>query len=103
MFRLVKGPDNEAAFFLLCDNRSCMEARRGNAMVANAEEYRHSRRVFLETAISEGWWVDLEGTYCPPHAHNLLATVQDAQAKTESVVEPARPEQVVAFGKGRPS
>lgn len=96
MFRLVKTPDSAPAYFLLCDHRSCMEARRGPAVVVNAEEYLLSKRAFVKSAIAEGWWVDLEGCYCPAHARDLLYAAQQAKQK----VEAAKPEQILAFGRG---
>jgi hypothetical protein len=74
MLRLVKTLETgDAAYFLLCDHRQCMEARRGNAVVTNTDDYRLSERTFLK-----------------------------AEEKTKQVVEPARPEHVLAFGRGRP-
>jgi hypothetical protein len=103
MFRLVRTLDTgEAAYFLLCDHRQCMEARRGNAIVANADDYRLSKRTFLKTAMDEGWWVDLEGAFCPAHARDLMHAAREAMEKGKQVVE-ATPEHVVAFGKARMS
>jgi hypothetical protein len=102
MFRLVKAFDSgDAAYFLLCDHRQCMEARRGTAIITNAEEYRLTKKQFLKAAIDEGWWVDLEGAFCPPHARDMLHAAREAEEKGTQVVAPARPEQVLAFGKGR--
>jgi len=101
MFRLVKMLDTgEPAWFLLCDHRQCMEARRAPAIVTNGEEYRLSKRLFLKTAMDEGWWIDLEGAFCPPHARDLLHAAHEAEAKGKQVVE-ARPGHILAFGRGR--
>jgi hypothetical protein len=103
MFRVVKTLDTlEPAYFLLCDHRQCMEARRGPAMLVNQEEYRLSKRQFLQAAISEGWWIDLEGAFCPAHARDLLHAAKDAEEKGKQVVAAPRPEQILAFGKARP-
>ena len=103
MFRTVKLLDTaESAFFLLCDHRQCMEARRGPAVLANREEYRLSKRQFLKTAMDEGWWIDLEGGFCPAHARDLLHAAREAEEKGKQVVAAPRPEQILAFGKGRP-
>jgi hypothetical protein len=102
MFRLVKTLDTaEPAYFLLCDHRQCMEARRGNAVVSNSDDYQLSKRTFLKAAIAEGWWVDLEGAFCPPHAREMLHAAREIIEKGKQVVEAARPEQILAFGKGR--
>jgi hypothetical protein len=103
MFRVVKTLDTgEPAYFLLCDHRQCMEARRGTAVVSNTDDYRLSKRTFLKAAIEEGWWVDLEGAFCPAHARDLMHAAREAQEKGKQVVE-ARPEHVAAFGRGRAS
>jgi hypothetical protein len=101
MFRVVKAPDSdESAYFLLCDHRSCMDARRGTAIVTNMDDYRLSKRQFLKAAIDEGWWIDLEGAFCPVHAREMLYAAREAEANGKKVVE-ARPEHISAFGKGR--
>jgi hypothetical protein len=101
MFRLVRIPETgDPVYFLLCDHRQCMEARRGNATVANAEEYRLSKAQFLKTAIGEGWWVDLEGAFCPAHARDLLHAAREAEERGKQIVEP-RPEHIQVFGRGR--
>ena len=103
MFRLVKTLDTgEPVYFLLCDHRQCMEARRGPAVLVNNEEYRLSKRQFLKAAIEEGWWVDLEGVFCPPHARDLMYAAREAEEKGKQVVAAPRPEQILAFGRARP-
>jgi hypothetical protein len=102
MFRLVKTLDTgDAAYFLLCDHRQCMEARRGSAVMANGEEYQLSKRTFLKTAIEEGWWIDLEGAYCQAHARDMLHAAREAEERGRQVVAAARPQDVLAFGRGR--
>jgi sulfatase maturation enzyme AslB (radical SAM superfamily) len=101
MFRVVKAFDTgEPGFFLLCDNRQCMEARRGGVRVANSDEYRLSKKEFLKAAMQEGWWIDLEGGFCPAHARDMAHAAQKAQERGQQVVE-ARPEHVATFGRGR--
>jgi hypothetical protein len=89
----------DPAFFLLCDHRQCMEARRGAASIANQEEYRQTKKQFLQTAITEGWWVDLEGAFCPAHARDLLHAAQESEERGKQVV-PAQGAQIAAFGRG---
>jgi hypothetical protein len=102
MFRLAKSLDTgDAAYFLLCDHRQCMEARRGTAIITNAEEYRLTKKQFLQAAINEGWWVDLEGAFCPPHARDMLHAAHEAEEKGKQVVAATRPQDVLAFGGGR--
>jgi hypothetical protein len=101
MFRLVKTLEGEPAYFLLCDHRQCMDARRGNAIITSGDDYRLTKKTFLKTAIDEGWWVDLEGAYCPQHARDLLHAARESEERGKQVVEAARPEQVLAFGRGR--
>jgi hypothetical protein len=102
MLRVVKAPDTgDAAFFLLCDHRCCMEARRGSALITNADDYQMLKKKFLKTAMEEGWWIDLEGVYCPAHAREMLQFAREAKEKGQQVVAAARPQDVLAFGKGR--
>lgn len=102
MFKLVKSFDTgEPVFFLLCDHRQCMEARRGSAVMVNQEEYRLARKEFLKSALTEGWWIDLEGAYCPPHAQEMLHAAREAEERGRQTVAPARPADILAFGKGR--
>lgn len=102
MFRVVRTLDTlEPAYFLLCDHKQCLEARRGSAVISNTDDYRLSKSAFLKAAMGEGWWVDLEGTYCPFHAREMLHAAREAAEKGKQIVE-AAPNQVVAFGKGRP-
>ena len=101
MFRLVKTPDpGGMAYFLLCDHRQCMDARRGDAIVTNADDYRLSRSEFIKNAIKEGWWIDLEGAFCPQHARDLLHAAREAHERGKQIVEPL-PAHVAAFGRGR--
>jgi hypothetical protein len=100
MFRLVKTPEGVPAFFLLCDHRQCMDARRGPAVTANNDDYRLGKQQFLKSAIEEGWLIDLEGTFCPPHAREILHAAQAAQERAKQIVEPL-PAHVAAFGRGR--
>lgn len=101
MFRVVKAFDNgDTAYFLLCDHRQCMEARRGPAVVANPDDYRLTKQAFIKSAIAEGWWIDLEGAYCPPHARDLVQAAREAVEKGKQVVE-ATPGHVAAFGRSR--
>lgn len=101
MLRTVKAFDNgDSCFFLLCDHRQCMEARRGPAIVANVDDYRLSKKTFLEAAMSEGWVLDLEGAFCPFHAREMMHAVREAAEKGKQIVE-AQPQHVRAFGKGR--
>jgi hypothetical protein len=78
-----------------------MDARRGTAVVANSEEYRLTKREFLQTAIKEGWWVDLEGAFCPFHAREMLHAAREAEEKGKQVVAAPRPQDVLAFGRSR--
>ena len=100
MFRLAKTPEGEVVYFIMCDHRQCMDARRGTAMVSNADDYRLSRKAFLRAAIDEGWWVDLEGSFCPLHARELMHAAKQAEERGKQVVM-AEPGHVAAFGKGR--
>jgi hypothetical protein len=101
MFRVAKALDSgDAAYFLLCDHRQCMEARRGAAIIANADDYRLSKKQFLKAAIEEGWWVDLEGSFCPAHARDMLHAAREHQEKAKQVVTPQAGD-ILAFGKGR--
>lgn len=99
MLRVVRLETGEPAFFLLCDHRQCMEARRGAAVVANAEEYQLTKRQFLQAALAEGWWIDLEGAFCPPHARDMLHAARQQEEAGQQVV-PARPQDLLTFGKG---
>ena len=101
MFRLVKSLEGEPAYFLLCDHRQCMDARRGNAVVTNGDDYRLSRREFLKAAIAEGWWVDMEGAFCPMHAQELMHAAKEAEERGKQVVEAPRADQILAFGRAR--
>ena len=102
MFRLVNALDTgDSACFLLNGQRQCMEARRGPAGLANNEVYRLSKRLVLKTAI-EGWWVNLEGAFCPPHARDMLYAAREAEEKRTLVMATRRPEPILAFGRGRP-
>jgi hypothetical protein len=102
MFRLVKMLDTgDPAYFLLCDHPQCMEARRGAAVITNSEEHRLTKKQFLQAAISEGWWVDLEGAFCPAHAREMLHAAREAEEKGKQAVMPARAQDVMAFGRGR--
>jgi hypothetical protein len=102
MFRVVRTMDTaEPAYFLLCDHKQCMEARRGPAVVTNSDDYRLAKKQFLKAAMDEGWWIDLEGAYCPPHAQDLLHAAKEAQEQGQQAIHLARPGEVVAFGKGR--
>lgn len=101
MFRVVRLRDTgEPAFFLLCDHRQCMEARRGPAVVTNSDDFTLTKKRFLKSAIDEGWWVDLEGAYCPPHAQEMLHAAREAKERSRQIVEPHGP-QVAAFGRSR--
>lgn len=104
MFRLVKTLVGEEAglpaFFMLCDHRQCMDARRGTAIMGSIDEYRLSKKQFLAAAIEEGWVVDLEGAFCPVHGREMLFAAQAAMEKARQVVKPARLEDICAFGKG---
>ena len=101
MFRVAKALDSgDAAYFLLCDHRQCMEARRGAAIIANADDYRLSKKQFLKAAIEEGWWVDLEGSFCPAHARDMLHAAREQQERGKQVVTPQAGD-ILAFGKGR--
>jgi hypothetical protein len=102
MLRVVKALDTgEPAFFLLCDHRQCMEARRGNATITNTDDFRLTKKQFLKTAIEEGWLIDLEGTYCPAHARDMLHAAREALERARQAVAPAQPSEVLAFGKSR--
>jgi hypothetical protein len=101
MFRVVKTLDGEPAYFLLCDHRQCMDARRGTAVVTSGDDYQLSKREFLKAAIAEGWWVDLEGAFCPAHARDMLHAMREAAEKAKQVVTAARPQDVLAFGRAR--
>ena len=79
-----------------------MDARRGDAMVVNVEEYRLTRKTFIENAMKEGWWIDLEGAFCPFHSRELQQAAREAEAKGKQIVE-AQPGHVALFGKARPS
>jgi hypothetical protein len=101
MFRLVKTLDTgDPAYFLLCDHRQCMDARRGAAIVSNGDDYRLTKKNFLKAAIEEGWWVDLEGAFCPAHARDLLHAAHEAEERSKQVVTPAARD-VLAFGRGK--
>jgi len=101
MFRLAKAPESQdATFFLLCDHRQCMEARRGLPNMTNPEEYRLSKKLFVETARTEGWLIDLEGIYCPFHSREIAYMAKEAQERQQQVV-PANGADVVAFGKSK--
>ncbi|MGA7235929.1 MAG: hypothetical protein WBY44_09625 [Bryobacteraceae bacterium] len=101
MFRLAKIVETgESAFFMLCDRWQCMDARRDAVVYANAEEYRLAKRTFIKTAIDEGWWIDLEGELCPPHAPDMLYAARVA-AENGKMVVPAEPGQIRAFGRAR--
>ena len=102
MFRRVTTAENQPAYFLLCDHPQCMDARRGTAAVANREEALLSKKLFLKSAIEEGWFIDLEGSYCPAHARDLLHAARETEERAKQVVAPARPQDVLAFGKARP-
>lgn len=101
MFRIASTPDTgEPAYFMLCDHRQCMDARRGPAIVANADDYRLTKGQFLKSAVEEGWLVDLEGIFCPVHARALVHAVRAAQERGKQIVEPVGP-QIAAFGRAR--
>ena len=100
MFRVVKTVGSELSYFLLCDHRQCMEARRGPANAANADDYRLTKQQFLKTAMGEGWWIDLEGAYCPLHAREMIHAAREAAEKGKQIVEP-QGAQIAAFGRGR--
>jgi hypothetical protein len=97
MLRLAKLDTGEPAFFLLCDHRNCMEARRGGAVAAK-EDYRAAKTAFLQTAISEGWWIDLEGVFCPPHAREMLRMAEEAEKRGSRIVQ-AQGAQIAAFSR----
>jgi hypothetical protein len=101
MLRLVKNEAGEDAFFLLCDHRSCMEARRGIANTANVEEYRLTKKQFMQTAIAEGWWIDIEVICCPMHAKEMILFAQEQKEKASQRVAPAGPRDLLVFGKSR--
>ena len=101
MLRLVKTLDGGPAYFLLCDHRQCMEARNGIASIANPDDFRLARDQFLKAAAGEGWWIDLEGAYCPAHAREMLYAARQAEERARQIVTPAQPGQVLAFGKAR--
>ena len=85
-------------FFLLCDHRQCMDARRGPAIVSNVDDFRLTKQRFLQTAGEEGWLIDLEGTFCPAHARDLMHAARAAQERSQQIVE-ARGPLVAAFGR----
>jgi hypothetical protein len=103
MFRVVKTLDEaaEPAYFLLCDHRQCMEARKGTAVVSNGDDYRLTKKNFLKAAIEEGWWVDLEGAFCPAHARDMLHAAKEAATQAQQTVAPARPQDILAFVMSR--
>jgi len=102
MFRVVKTLDSdEPAFFLLCDHRQCMDARRGVAIIANTDDYRLTKRQFLKAAMDEGWWIDLEGAYCPVHARELVYAAREAQEAAKQAVIPPGLGEIQAFGRAR--
>jgi len=102
MFRVVKALDTgDAAYFLLCDHRQCMEARRGSAVITNADDYRLTKKQFLKSAMDEGWWIDLEGAFCPAHAREMRHAAQEAEQKGRQAVTPARPQDILAFGRSQ--
>jgi hypothetical protein len=78
-----------------------MEARRGTAIVTNADDFRLTRNQFLENAVKEGWWIDLEGAFCPAHAKDFMHAARESQERGKQVVEAARPQDVMAFGRSR--
>ena len=99
MFRLAKVPDTgDPAFFLLCDHFACMEARRANADTANHDEYVRAKRAFLKMAIDEGWWIDLEGVWCPFHAREMVHASKEARERASQIVQP-QGAQIAAFGR----
>jgi hypothetical protein len=102
MFRVVKTLDTgDPAYFLLCDHRQCMEARRGTAIITNGDDYRLTKKQFLKSAMEEGWWIDLEGAFCPAHSRDMLHAAREAEEKARQVVTPAQPGDILAFGRSR--
>lgn len=103
MFRVARTLDGtgDPTYFLLCDHRQCMDARRGTAIISNGDDYRLTKRAFLKAAMDEGWWVDLEGAFCPAHARDMLHAAREAEERAKQVITPPRPQDLLAFGKSR--